>query len=90
MPNASPLSSAAASAPAVAGMPPVVPVRVPREEAARLVSLLFFQVSPRTLERWPLTWRLLNNRAHVDTAELFAYAGSLVAEAAPVRGGAAG
>jgi hypothetical protein len=90
MSNSSSRSSAARSAlPSVASIPPVVPVRVPREEAARLVSLLFFQVSHRTLERWPLRWKLLNNRAHVDTGELFAYAGARVAEAPVVKGGTA-
>jgi hypothetical protein len=65
-----------------------LPVRVPRDEAARLIGRLFFQVSPRTLERWPVTWRHLNNRAHVEVAELFAVAQRMLDEAPPVRGGA--
>jgi hypothetical protein len=64
-----------------------LPARVPRDEAARLVTRYFFKVSPRSLERWPLRWRHLNGRAHVDTAELFAYAAKIVAAAPPIMGG---
>ena len=63
-----------------------LPVRVPRDAAAELVKRYFFHISPRTLERWPLKWRLLNGRAHVETCELFAVA-ELRLVAAPVIAG---
>ena len=64
-----------------------LPVRVSRVSAAKLVKRFYFEVSPRTLERWPVPWRRLNGRAHCETADLFAHAESLLAEAPPVRGG---
>ena len=71
----------------IAEMLATLPVRVPRDEAARLVTRFFFRVSHRSLERWPVTWRHLNNRAHVEVAELFAVAQRMLDEAPPVRGG---
>lgn len=64
-----------------------LPVRVPRDIAADLLSKYFFQISPRSLERWPLIWRRLNGKAHCETIALFAMAGSMVAAAPPVIGG---
>ena len=59
-----------------------LPVRVDRETAAKLLTKYYFRTHRRSLERWPLAWRLLNGRAHCETAELFAvaefYAGSSV------------
>jgi len=64
-----------------------LPVRVPRETGAQLVTKHYFAISPRTLERWPVGWRLLNGKAHVETAELFALAETMLAEAPLVMGG---
>lgn len=64
-----------------------LPVRVSREAAAKLLSRYFFEVSPRSLERWPVAWRQLNGRAHGETAELFAHAESILAAAPVVMGG---
>jgi hypothetical protein len=36
-----------------------LPVRVPRDVGAELLTKYFFKTSPRTLERWPVPWRLL-------------------------------
>ena len=47
-----------------------LPVRVPRDVAAALLSQYFFKISPRTLERWPLAWRRLNGKAHCETKDL--------------------
>ena len=63
------------------------PVRIDRETGAALVTKLFFRVSPRSLERWPVSWRTLNGRAHCETAELFAVAEAMLREATPVMGG---
>ena len=64
-----------------------LPVRVDRETGAKLLSKYFFALSPRTLERWPLTWRRLNGKAHCETAELFAIADTILAKAPPLMGG---
>lgn len=64
-----------------------LPVRVPRDRAAELLRKHFFDVSPRTLERAPLRWLILNGKAHVETAELFAYGASVVAAAPVLQGG---
>ncbi len=64
-----------------------LPVRVPRHAAAQLLTRYFFDTSPRTLERWPLTWRRLNGKAHCETAELFAVAASILEASPPVMGG---
>jgi hypothetical protein len=66
-----------------------LPVRVDRETAAQLLTMYFFRTHRRTLERWPLAWRILNGRAHCETAELFAIAEAKLAEAPPVMGGSA-
>jgi hypothetical protein len=64
-----------------------LPVRVPRDEAARLVTRYYFKVSRRSMERWPVRWWRLNGYAHVETAELFAEAEARVAATTPVMGG---
>jgi hypothetical protein len=64
-----------------------VPVRVPREEAARLVTQYFFKVSARSLERAPVRWQHLNGKAHCSTAELFEWAQTILDAAPPVVGG---
>lgn len=60
---------------------------VTRREAAALVNQHYFPVSPRTLERAPLTWRFIAGRVMVEKAELFRWAEAKVAAAAPIRGG---
>jgi hypothetical protein len=64
-----------------------LPKRAPRTELARLITQYYFQVSPRTLERWAISWLTLNNRAHGDVAEAFAIAQQKLDEATPIRGG---
>jgi hypothetical protein len=64
-----------------------LPVRLSRDTAAKLLSQYFFEVSPRTLERWPVAWRQLNGRAHAETAELFTHAESMLAAAPVIMGG---
>jgi hypothetical protein len=61
-----------------------LPMRVTREDAA---ARYFFKTSPRTLERAPLPWRRLNGKAHVETAELFRFAASILDEAPAIMGG---
>jgi hypothetical protein len=64
-----------------------LPARVTREDAAALLTRYFFKTSPRTLERAPLPWRRLNGKAHVETAELFRFAASILDEAPTIMGG---
>ena len=66
-----------------------LPIRVDRETAAKLLTKYYFRVSPRSLERWALAWRLVNGRAHCETAALFAIAESMLARAPAVMGGRA-
>ncbi len=67
-----------------------LPKRVDRKAGAQLVSHMHFPISPRTLERWPLSWRRVNGRALVDTAELLAEAQRRVDAAPEIRGGSCG
>jgi hypothetical protein len=86
--NASSIAEVLATLPPhIAELLATLPVRAPRPELARLITLIFFQVSDRTLERWPVAWRLLNNRAHGEVAEVFAVAQRKLDEAPPIRGG---
>ena len=64
-----------------------LPIRVPRDVGAELVTHRYFTVSARTLEKWPLAVRRVNGKAHVEVTELFAVAEAMLAEAPPVRGG---
>lgn len=63
------------------------PVRVDRRQAAALVSQLFFPVSPRTIETWPLMIRRVNGKATLETAELLAFARAKLEAAPPIKGG---
>jgi len=63
------------------------PVRMDRNGLAAFVTKEFFQVSPRSLERWPLAWRHVNGKAHADTAEAAAVAQAMLDAAPPIRGG---
>jgi hypothetical protein len=60
-----------------------LPRRVDRNTAAELITRHYFPVASRTLEVWPLTWRLVNGKAVCETAELFAVAQAKL-EAAPL------
>jgi len=64
-----------------------LPVRVPRDKGAELVTKYYFEVSPRSMERWPIGWRQVNGRAHGETAEIFAHAASMLAAAPVIMGG---
>ena len=63
-----------------------LPTRVDRNTGARLLSRYYFTISPRTLERWPVSWRRLNGKAHAETAELFRVADFMLADAPAVMG----
>jgi hypothetical protein len=64
-----------------------LPARVDRKVAAEIVTRLYFPISKRTLEAWPLTWRHLNGKAICETNELLAEAQSKLDAAVPYRGG---
>lgn len=65
---------------------PGLPRRVTRDKGAKLVSQHFFEVSPRSLERWPMPVSILNGRAHVETRALFEEARPREIEAAEIAG----
>lgn len=73
--------------PTAKAAPPSLPIRVDRRMAAELVTRLYFPVSPRTVEAWPLTIRCVNGKATIETAELFAFAQAKLDAAPPVKGG---
>ncbi len=64
------------------------PPRVDRKMAAELLlARLGIVASPRTIEGWPLTSRLVNGRATLDTAELLAHGRAMLDGSPSVRGG---
>ena len=67
-----------------------LPVRVDRATAATIVTNLFFKVSPRTIEKWPLAIRHVNGRALIETSDLLALARAKLDEATPLMGGRQG
>jgi hypothetical protein len=73
--------------PTIAKLLATLPTRVPRDDAASLVTRHFFRVSSRTLERWPVAATLVNGRAHIETGELFRVAQKMLDGAPRVRGG---
>jgi hypothetical protein len=62
-----------------------MPAWVGRRTGADLVSRLLFQTTPRGLETWPVTWRLLNGKASCETVELLAAAQAKIAAAPLTR-----
>ena len=64
-----------------------LPARLDRRAGAALISRHLFPISPRTLERWPVTWRRINGKALADTSELLAEAQRRVDTAPAIRGG---
>ena len=73
--------------PRISDLLATLPARVPRDDAASLVTRHFFRVSGRTLERWPIMVTVVNGRAHIETSELFQVAQEMLDRAARVRGG---
>ena len=63
------------------------PARIDRRVGADLITRHFFPISPRTLERWPVTWRRINGRALCETSELLAEAQRRVDTAPAILGG---
>lgn len=58
-----------------------LPARVPRKNAAEIVTKHAFKTSYRTMERWPLPVRHLNGQAHYETRDVLVEAYSRVASA---------
>ena len=63
------------------------PRRIDRKRGAALITDLYFQISPRTLEKWPIAWRYANGRATCETDELLNYAKSKLDAAPAIKGG---
>jgi hypothetical protein len=57
------------------------------QDRRRAGHAVLFPVTPRSLEEWSVTWRMVNGKAVGETSELFAVAQAKL-DAAPVtRGG---
>src|SRR4051812_48240235 len=61
-----------------------LPRRVDRKIGSALVTQHFFPTTPRSLEDWPVTWRMINGKAVGETAELFAVAQAKLEAAAVI------
>ena len=70
--------------------PDKLPARMDRRLGASIISSNYFPISPRTLERWPVTWRRVNGKALVETSELLAEAQRRLDAAIPIQGGVRG
>ncbi len=64
-----------------------LPARVDKQKGAALIDQHFFPISPRTLERWPITWQRINGRSLVKTEVLLSEAQRRVDAAPAIRGG---
>ncbi|MFL5257590.1 MAG: hypothetical protein ACJ8AI_32860 [Rhodopila sp.] len=58
------------------------PPMLDRHGAARVISQHFFQISPRTLQSWPLATVRLNGRAHAETRAWLEHAAQMMRDAA--------
>ena len=67
--------------------PKRLPASLDRTGVARVVSHYFFPVSSRTIEAWPLPYRVIAGRAVYRTAEVLAFARRLLESAPLIRGG---
>jgi hypothetical protein len=63
------------------------PPRVTRVHAAEIVCENCFEVSPRTIESWPIRRVLVNGRAHLQTREVLEHAFAKLRAAPVVMGG---
>jgi hypothetical protein len=61
--------------------------RLDRIDGARVISQYFFPISARTLEAWPLSYKVVNGRAICRTEHLLAHARMLLEAAPEIRGG---
>jgi hypothetical protein len=64
-----------------------LPKNMDRRAAAELVTRIYFPVSHRSLEAWPLVTRRVNGRALVEVREVLAVAKAMFDAAPPTRGG---
>lgn len=64
-----------------------LPRRVDRRALADLVSKLYFPVSYRTVEAWPLVVKRVNGKATIDVREGLAFAKAKLDAAPAIRGG---
>ena len=62
------------------------PKWIDRKRGAALITDLYFQISPRTLEKWPIAWRYANGRATCETEELLNYAKAKLDAAPAIKG----
>lgn len=63
-----------------------LPARMDRRTAAAVISRHFFPISHRTLETWPVRWRVVNGKALAETAEILTFAAQKLNGATSIRG----
>jgi len=63
------------------------PARVNRKRGAQIITDLYFPISHRTLETWPIAWRYVNGRATCDIGDLLILAEAKLNAAPPLMGG---
>ena len=64
-----------------------LPARMDRRMAAAVISRHYFPISHRTLETWPIGWRIVNGKALAETNEILDFAARKLATAPIIRGG---
>jgi hypothetical protein len=68
--------------------PDQMPIRYgSREQLAEIHTRYYGPIHHRTLERWPLRWRLVNGRAVAEVREFLAEAERRFVAAPVIRGG---
>lgn len=67
--------------------PALLPRYSTRLQLSAIHAKYFGPLSPRTLENWPLAWRIVNGRAVADTRQFLAEAERRFNQAPVIRGG---
>ncbi len=63
-----------------------LPDRMDRRMAAAVISRYYFPIKPRSLEKWPVRWCLVNGKALAETKEILAFAATMLSNAVSLRG----
>lgn len=63
------------------------PKRVPRRRLAEIITQEAYEIEYRSLERWSLPTRLLNNKVHLETVDALEYTFKQLDDAPVIRGG---
>jgi hypothetical protein len=64
-----------------------LPAFMTRRELAEHIGRTRFRISRRTIERWPIPFRIIAGRTRLDTQKALAHADMLIKNAPTVAGG---